>query len=439
MNNFNAFMERTLVPAATKLNNQRHVAAIRDSFMFIFPLTMASSIVILLNNLIFSKEGFIAKILFLPKLFPNLDSAQRVLAAAANGTINIMSIFIAFLVASLLAKHFKADDMLAGLTSIACFIILYPTPFMNDGKSVMETTYLGAQGLFVAMLVGCLVGEFLPKLFKNKRLQINMPDMVPPAVSRSFSGLIPIVIMIMLASIISFGISLVAPNGINEIIYTTIQTPLRNIGGNIFGVLLIAFTQNLLWAIGIHGPNTLNAVRSAIFTEPDLANLSHINQTGDLNSIPFPETWSMLNDAFANMGGSGMTLGLIIAIFIASRRPEYKEIAKLSLVPGIFNINEPLIFGLPIVLNPILVVPFVLTPMVNIVIGYLVTVVFHIIPSPAIGVPWTTPGPLIPFLGTGGNFLALIIGFLCLAVSVLIYLPFVIAANKAAEKDMLHA
>lgn len=437
MDKFNGFMERILVPVATKLNNQRHVAAVRDAFMFIFPLTMASSIVILLNNLIFSKEGFLAKILFLPKIFPNLESAQKVLASAANGTINIMSIFIAFLVASLLAKHFKADDMLAGLTSIACFVILYPAPFgLDNGTTVMETTYLGAQGLFVAMLVGCLIGEFLPKLFKNERLKINMPEMVPPAVSRSFSGLIPIVMMIMFASILSYVISLFAPNGINEVIYSTIQTPLRNIGGNLFGVLVIAFTQNLLWAIGIHGPNTLNAVRAAIFTEPDMANLAHINKTGNLSDIPYPETWSMLNDAFANMGGSGMTLGLIIAIFIASRRPEYKEIAKMSFIPGLFNINEPLIFGLPIVLNPILVVPFVLTPMINIMVGYLVTIVFKIIPSPAIGVPWTTPGPLIPFLGTGGNFLALIIGFVCLGISILIYLPFVIAANKAAEKDM---
>lgn len=348
-----------------------------------------------------------------------------------------MSIFIAFLVASLLAKHFKADDMLAGLTSVAVFIIMYPAPFgLDNGVNVMQTTYLGAQGLFVAMLVGGVVGEFLPKLFNNPKLKITMPEMVPPAVSRSFSGLIPIVLVIMAASVVSFLISLVAPNGINEVIYDTIQTPLRNIGGNIFGVLVIAFTQNLLWAIGIHGPNTLNAVRAAIFTEPDMANLAHINATGGLKNIPYPETWAMLNDAFANMGGSGMTLGLIIAIFIASRRPEYKEIAKMSLIPGIFNINEPLIFGLPIVLNPILVVPFVLTPMINIVFGYLVTIVFKIIPSPAIGVPWTTPGPLIPFLGTGGNFLALIIGFVCLGISVLVYLPFVIAANKAAENEM---
>ena len=219
MNKFNAFMERTLVPVVTKLNNQRHVAAVRDSFMFIFPLTMASSIVILLNNLIFSKEGFIAKLLFLPKFFPNLESAQKVLASAANGTINIMSIFIAFLVASLLAKHFKADDMLAGLTSVAVFIIMYPAPFgLDNGVNVMQTTYLGAQGLFVAMLVGGVVGEFLPKLFNNPKLKITMPEMVPPAVSRSFSGLIPIVLVIMAASVVSFLISLVAPNGINEVI-----------------------------------------------------------------------------------------------------------------------------------------------------------------------------------------------------------------------------
>lgn len=436
MNNFNAFMDKTLVPVATKLNNQRHVAAIRDAFMLIFPLTMASSIVILLNNLVFSTEGFIAKILFLEKFFPHLNLAQKVLAPAANGTINIMSIFIAFLVANLLAKHFNEDDILAGLTSIACFVILYPAPFsLENGKSVMETTYLGAQGLFVAMLVGCLVGEFLPKMFKNKRLKINMPEMVPPAVSRSFSGFIPIILMIMFAAILGFLISLVSPNGINEIIYKTIQTPLRNIGGNIFGVLIIAFTQNVLWAVGIHGPNTLNAIRTAIFAESDLANLSHINATEGLANIPYPETWTVLNDTFANMGGSGMTLGLIIAIFIASRRPEYKEMTKLAFVPGIFNINEPLMFGLPIVLNPILIIPFILTPMVNIMIGYLSTVVFKIIPSPAISVPWTTPGPLIPFLATGGNVLALVIGIICLIISVLIYLPFVIASNRVAEEE----
>lgn len=133
-----------------------------------------------------------------------------------------------------------------------------------------------------------------------------------------------------------------------------------------------------------------------------------------------------MNDTFANMGGSGMTLGLIIAIFLVSKRKDYRAVAKLGFVPGLFNINEPLMFGLPIVLNPILAIPFVLTPVINIWVGYLVTNILKLIP---------TPGPLMPFLGTGGNWLALIIGIICLIISVFTYMPFVMAANKVAEKE----
>ncbi|MGG5342050.1 PTS system, cellobiose-specific IIC component [Enterococcus sp. AZ020] len=436
MQKFNEIIDRSLVPIATKLNNQRHIAAVRDAFMLIFPLTISASLVILVNNILFSNDSFIVQLLRLSSIFPNLESAQQVLSSVANGTINIMSIFITYLVAQILAKHFEADSTLVGLTSIACFMILYPKPFNSDDLNVISTQYLGAQGLFVAMIVGCLVGEFLPKLFKVKRMQIKMPEMVPPAVSRSFSSMIPIVIVVGVAAIINFLVLMIAPEGINELIYKGIQSPLRDLGGNVVGVLLLAFIQTLLFSIGIHGPNTLNAVRSAIFTEQDLANLDFVNQGGSLWDVPYKETWGILNDMFANMGGTGMTMGLIIAIFIASKRPEQREIAKMSLVPGIFQINEPIIFGLPIVLNPLLIIPFILVPMVNILIGYFATVVWQIMPSPAIGVPWTTPGIINLFLGTGGNIVAVIVGIVCLAVSTVIYLPFVIASNRAQKIEL---
>lgn len=436
MQKFNEIIDRSLVPIATKLNNQRHIAAVRDAFMLIFPLTISASLVILVNNILFSNDSFIVQLLRLSSIFPNLESAQQVLSSVANGTINIMSIFITYLVAQILAKHFEADSTLVGLTSIACFMILYPKPFNADDLNVISTQYLGAQGLFVAMIVGCLVGEFLPKLFKVKRMQIKMPEMVPPAVSRSFSSMIPIVIVVGVAAIINFLVLMIAPEGINELIYKGIQSPLRDLGGNVVGVLLLAFIQTLLFSIGIHGPNTLNAVRSAIFTEQDLANLDFVNQGGSLWDVPYKETWGILNDMFANMGGTGMTMGLIIAIFIASKRPEQREIAKMSLVPGIFQINEPIIFGLPIVLNPLLIIPFILVPMVNILIGYFATVVWQIMPSPAIGVPWTTPGIINLFLGTGGNIVAVVVGIVCLAVSTVIYLPFVIASNRAQKIEL---
>lgn len=435
MNGFNVFMEKHIVPFAVKLNEQRHVAAIRDAFMYTFPITMAASLVILINNLVFSKTGFIAQILFLPKFFPHLENAQKLLTSVTNGTMNILSIFIAYLVARNLAKYFKADDMLVGMTGIACFMILYSPSIIKDGVTYLPTTYLGAQGLFVAMIVGGLVGEFLPRLTRIKKMQIKMPEMVPPAVARSFNGLIPIVIMIMLFSMLNYGLSLISPQGINDIIYKSIQTPLTHIGVNLFGVIIIAIVQNLLWLVGIHGPNTLNALRSIIFTEADLKNQTFINAHGTAGGVPNRATWSVLNDVFANMGGSGMTLGLIIAIFLVSRRKDYREIAKLALVPGLFNINEPLMFGLPIVLNPIMAIPFVLTPVINILVGYTVTVIFNWIPTPAFGLTWTTPGPLMPFLGTGGNWLGLIIGFVCLGISVLTYMPFVLAANKMMAAD----
>ncbi|WP_195480268.1 PTS sugar transporter subunit IIC [Lactiplantibacillus plantarum] len=435
MNGFNVFMEKHIVPFAVKLNEQRHVAAIRDAFMYTFPITMAASLVILINNLVFSKTGFIAQILFLPKFFPHLENAQKLLTSVTNGTMNILSIFIAYLVARNLAKYFKADDMLVGMTGIACFMILYSPSIIKDGVTYLPMTYLGAQGLFVAMIVGGLVGEFLPRLTRIKKMQIKMPEMVPPAVARSFNGLIPIVIMIMLFSMLNYGLSLISPQGINDIIYKSIQTPLTHIGVNLFGVIIIAIVQNLLWLVGIHGPNTLNALRSVIFTEADLKKQTFINAHGTAWGVPNRATWSVLNDVFANMGGSGMTLGLIIAIFLVSRRKDYREIAKLALVPGLFNINEPLMFGLPIVLNPIMAIPFVLTPVINILVGYTVTVIFNWIPTPAFGLTWTTPGPLMPFLGTGGNWLGLIIGFVCLGISVLTYMPFVLAANKMMAAD----
>ena len=183
--------------------------------------------------------------------------------------------------------------------------------------------------------------------------------------------------------------------------------------------------------MGIHGPNTIAAVRDTMFAEATNANLSYAAAIGTAWGAPYPVTFNGFYDAFGAYGCSGATLGLIIAIFIFSKAKEQKSIAKLSFAPGLFNINEMVIFGLPIVLNPIYIIPYILTPLVNITIGYLATSVMRIIPPVAYGVPWTTPGPLAPFLGTGGNIMGLVIGLICLAVSVFTYAPFVIAASKA--------
>ncbi|HAA4146596.1 PTS sugar transporter subunit IIC [Listeria monocytogenes] len=434
MSKFEHGMERVLVPVANKLNSQRHIAAIRDAFILVFPLIMAGSIITLINFAVLSPDGFIAKILFLGKIFPNLADAQAVFSPVMQGSTNIMAILIVFLVARNLAIFFKQDDLLCGLTSIGAFFIVYTPYTVVDNASYMTIKFLGAQGLFVAIIVAIITGEVFSRLARFPRLMIKMPDQVPPAVARSFKVLIPVIIITILFSVINYLITLIAPEGLNDLVYTVIQAPLKDMGTNVFSVIIIGLVSNLLWVLGIHGPNTVAAIRDTIFTEPNLDNLSYVAQHGSAWGAPYPATWAGLNDGFANYGGSGMTLGLLIAIFIASRRADYRDIAKLSLAPGIFNINEPVIFGLPIVLNPIMVIPFIITPAINTLIGYFF-ISTKLIPPVAYQVPWTTPGPLIPFLGTGGNWLALLVGLLCLAVATVIYLPFVLVSNKIAASD----
>lgn len=429
MESFEKNMEKVLVPVAVKLNSQAHISAVRDAFVLVFPLIMAGSIIVLLNFAVLDEQGFIAKILFLKSIFPNLNNAKEVFSPVLQGTNNIIAILVAFLVARNLAQIYKQDDLLCGLTSIAAFFIIYTPYQIIDGKAFLPIDYLGPAGLLVAVFVGLVTGEIFSRLATSPKLMIKMPDQVPPAVARSFKILIPVIIMMIIFSLLNYVIKLFSASGINSLVYTLIQSPMKDMATTLFTVMLLGLISNLFWVLGIHGPNTIAAIRDTIFAEPNAANLNFVNEHGTSWGAPYISTWGGLNDAFANYGGSGMTLGLLIAIFIASRRQDYKDIAKLSIVPGFFNINEPVIFGLPIVLNPILIIPFVLAPAINTVVGYLF-ITSGIIPPVAYQVPWTTPGPLIPFLGTGGHWGALMVGFLCLGISILVYLPFVLVSNR---------
>lgn len=438
MDKIQATMERLLVPIAAKINAQRHVASVRDAFTLVFPLTMAGSMVVLINNVFLSPEGFVASLFHLGDLIPNLTDYQAILNSVVNGTTNIMAILIAFLTAYELAGHLKGDKTLAGITSLSAYFILYPgAKEFVDGGIGLTSTYFGAQGLFVALIFGLITAELLVRLGNNQKLRIKMPDMVPPAVSRSFNLLFPIMIVLALMGLLSWVFSLMTADGIQVLIYNAIQAPLTSLGSSMGTILVFVVVQQLLWVLGIHGPNTLNALRSIIFTEQGLENLNWTVAQGTAWGCPYPVNWGSINDAFGNTGGSGATLGLIIAVLIVGKKNKAQyEICKMSLAPGLFNINEPIIFGLPIVMNPMFVIPFVLAPVVCNIIGWLCVAVFEIIPPVAYSVAWTTPGFLIPFLGSGAtSFLSLVIGFVCVGVSTLIYLPFVMANTKAGADE----
>lgn len=184
MTSFERGMERFLVPVAIKLNSQKHVAAVRDGFVFTFPIIMASSLIILINFAILSPDGFIAGLLHLNRVFPNLEKAQAIFTPVMNGSVNIMSIMIAFLVARNMAISYEQDDLLCGLTAIGAFFIVYTPYQMIDGQAFLTTKYLGAQGLFVAVIVALITSEIFCRLARNPKITITMPAAVPPAVSR---------------------------------------------------------------------------------------------------------------------------------------------------------------------------------------------------------------------------------------------------------------
>lgn len=422
-------MEKILVPIATKLNAQRHICAVRDAFILTFPITMAGSLMVLLNNVLLNPNGFIADLLNLGDLIPNLADYQAIFAPVLNGSLNILSILTVFLIARNLARSLGTDDLLTGLTGVSVFFIMYPAAV--DGG--LTLTYMGPQGLFVAIIVGLLVGEILSRLSKTPKLEIKMPEEVPPAVSRTFKILLPIIIVTIGFSILNFLLLKVTDGGgIHTIIYNVLQQPLTKLGDSIISVAIMLLVSNLLWIMGIHGPNTIAAVRSTMFSEANAANLAYAEATGTAWGAPFETTWQLV-ESFANYGGAGNTLGLIIAILVFSKLKDQRDIAKLSMGPGIFNINESVIFGLPIVLNPIFIIPFLLVPIINLLIGY-GAIMIKLIPPIAYNVPWTTPGPLIPFIGSGGEIMGAVVGIVCLAASVVVYAPFVIASNKAAKK-----
>ena len=435
MEKFQGAIEKILVPIASKLNAQRYVCAVRDAFILSFPLTMAGSLMVLLNNVFLSPDGFMYKILQFDKICPGITKYQSIFSPVVKGSADIFAILVVFLIARNLAKTLKGDDLLSGLTAISVYFIIYPDYFNNEGVNYITTQYTGAQGLFVAIIVGLLVGELMSRLANCSKLEIKMPDQVPPAVARSFKQLLPIIITTILFSIINYFVKLVTPGGLHELLYNILQAPLTTMSQSIFSVLGLSFLCESLWVMGIHGPNTIAAIRDTMFSEASNANLLYVADKTTTWGAPFPITYNGMATAFSEYGGSGCTLGLIIAMLIFCKTKESKSIAKLSLVPGLFNINEMVIFGLPIVLNPIYIIPFIFAPLVNIMIGYVAVMMLKIMPPVAIAVPWTTPGPLMPFLGSGGSFMGLVVGCVCLVVSILVYAPFVIAANKAAEKE----
>ena len=450
----------------------KYLGAIKNAFQNFMPATIAGAIGVLWTNVLITDAVVNGAPQGLGGLIPAvmvLEPINAVFNAIQFCTISCIAIGIVMLIAQEIAEANGETGAFPAVLGFMCWAMVTPTAHAVTGLTaytdaagtavtigkVLEQagvdlagvgtftgfagSYMGATGLFSSLIIGILGLEIYNFFRKREGLKIKMPEQVPPGVARAFEVLIPTFLTLLVVGVIGWAVQM-ATGGLyfNDVISTYLQKPLQDIiGANIVAVMLMYVLISLFWLVGIHGNNMLSAVKEPIFRPMLYANTAAFTAGKHGAEIPNVLNLTMLQ-MFAEWGGSGVTLGLVIAIFIFGKREDNRAIATLSIVPGLFNINETVTFGIPLVLNPILGIPFILAPVVCIFIGWLL-VTIGFCPKIVIEVPWTMPPLLLGFLATGGNFMGAVSQVIVIVVSTLIYIPFVIVYERFQNKQAAEA
>lgn len=427
-----------ILKVAEKLQTNRYMSAIRNAFTALLPITICGAFSVLFTSVICTpNEQGISLANF--EIFSWLENLNPMFDAAYYATLNFLTIGLVVLIAIELGKQYgMQQDMTLPLVALSCYVTLCATTMIVtndqgisfDVADVLAVQYTNAQGLFMAMISSILSGEIYIRLVKGGKMKISLPETVPSNVANAFNVLIPGVVTIFIISGIGLLFNEVFGYSFYDAIAKWIQAPLTGVLTGLPGYLLLFWVSTLLWVVGIHGTQTLGAIYSApmllALTENTDAVLKGLEPTNILNTG--------FISCFTIITGAGITGGLLIAILLFSKRDDYRTIAKLSIAPAIFNINETMTFGLPIVLNPILAIPFMFAPVISATFAYWMTVIgFAQVIS--FQVPWTTPVGIMGFLATGGHIGTAITQIICVALSVVIYTPFVLISNKQAQME----
>lgn len=418
------------------VNSNKYIVSIKDAFYSLIPIIITGAFATLFSSMVFDDKQGLAQITALHWLV----NLQPIAKGINYATLSFFTIYAVFLIGIEMGKKNHLTGYFPGIVALMSYVCINPNVYnfiTAENKAIQVTDvfakqYTDTKGLFLGMLIAIVSVQLYTWLSKQKFLQLKMPDTVPSNVSKSFSELFPTMITVGVISTIGLIITLLTNMSLFDIIYSLVQKPLQNVVQGLPGILLLMLVAQLFWVIGIHGNQMIKPIR-----EPLLIAAIAANTEAHAAGRPLPNIITMpFWDMYMSMGGSGVTIGLLIAIFLVTKkRADIKAIAKLSLAPGIFNINEPLIFGLPIVLNPILAIPFIFTPLITGTIGYFATMAGFAARA-YVYTPWPTPPLISGFLATGGNWGAVITQTVCIVISVLIYLPFVkISESQKAVVD----
>ena len=446
----NGFTEK-LMEFGTWATNNKYLGSIRDAFQDYMPFTIIGAIGTLWTYVIVDGTSglgalipAVQKLSFLNPLFNALNFA----------TIGCITIGITFAIGAQIGKRNNQNYLYSGLLATAALLIVTCSTVdsstasvtLADGTSVALSSILpegavagvigaiangnfGATGLFTGMIVGIFAAELLNFFSKFEKLKIKLPDSVPPNVAGSFNSLIPSFFALMITGLIGFLVHAVTGNYLNDVVFNLVQTPLQHVGGSFLVGLVFVIVISLFWCVGLHGNNMTSAITTPLLTALLLENEAAVQAGGKAANIINSSFWA----CFITICGTGIALAITLAILISAKREDNRAIAKLSLFPNMFNINETIVFGVPVVLNIPMCVGFILAPVASYVIAYVLTAI-GFCPVMYINVPWTTPIVLSGFLASGGNVMGAVTQLICLAAATLIYIPCVRAHEKQQEK-----
>lgn len=431
------FLEMKILPFASKMAGQRHLAAIRDGFISFMPFLIIGSLFIIIQDFPVAGWQELQVKLFGPAFNQFIILPKRV-------TYDLMSIYITAAVAYKLAKSYKIDAFSAAMMSIAAFILVTPITTEVEVGGAMTTVekvitvggWYGTNGLLVALLVAVGTTELF-HMFLKRGIVIKMPDGVPPAVSKAFSALLPGFVIVVLMMLIRL-LFLETPYGyVHDFVYDIVSLPMQAIvANNVFGAVATVFAIALLWCIGLNGGAIVNGILRPFWVPLQDANLAAI-EAGQLPP-------NIITEQFFDMiwiGGAGATLAVVLVLFFRAKSKQYKELGRVALLPGCFNINEPVMFGLPVVLNPIGIIPLILGPIVITVVNYYAMASGLVACPTGVIIPWTTP-PLIQGFLITGHWSGALLQLVDIIIVCAVWVPFIAMMDKrklAEEKEFEEA
>lgn len=398
------FLDQHFSGPIARLAEQRHLRAIRDGVISALPFIIIGSFFLIIAFPPVPQDSAIA--LWAKEHVSDILIPYRL-------TMFIMSLYIAYGIGHNLAKSYNLDTLAGAQIAISAYLLTIAPKVMDGAGFVLPMSNLGGRGLFVAMVSSIFAVEVL-RICKQNKLTIKMPDQVPPSLIRSFEALIPIGIVILIMSLFTVVLGIDLHSVVEKLV-----APLVSAGDSLPGILIPVFLITFFWAFGIHGVSIVGTIARPLW-EVYLGKNAEAVAAGQPIPHVAPETFFQW---FIWIGGAGATLGLVLCMLFFAKTKYTKTLGRTVLVPGLFNINEPVIFGMPIVLNPTLIIPFVIVPLVTATLSYFATVLGFVNPT-YIMVPWTLPAPIGAYLATGGDWRAIILVLVNIAISFMIYLPF---------------